>query len=122
MAQTDFIEQLKQLGLDPKDRGNGRISFEYTVPVGKFYGEKVELGFEVPADFPLNPPSGPHVSPRLLPLNNTQGVPHPAGGIHESKNFGATWEYLSRPFPEWKNTDRTVRAYMAHIRGLFATQ
>lgn len=121
MAQADFLNQLRDLGFQPQDLGNGKVAIDFVVPVGKFAGEAVKIGFQVPPDFPLTSPGGPHVCPKLLPLNNTQGIPHPAGAIHAS-DFGGDWEYWSRPFPKWAGTDRTVRAYLAHVRGLFATQ
>lgn len=121
MGVTEILKDLRDLGLEPTDRGDGKVSFPYVVPVGKFQGEKIELGIKFNPDFPLSPPGGPHVKPMLLPLNNAQGIPHPSGAIHKSE-FGDEWEYWSRPFPDWPNSGRTVRAYMAHVRGLFATQ
>jgi hypothetical protein len=120
-GRAEFVRQLEELGhrvtlVEP----NG-LKFDYEVPLGRFSGQKVRLGFQVGDDFPLNPPSGPHVSPRILPINTAQ-VPHPAGGVHENIFFGPDWEYWSRPYPDWNRTDRTVRAYMAHIRRLFETQ
>lgn len=120
MARQDFITQLQQLGYTVEDRGENRIAFPYKVPVGRFLGQDIWLGFVVGDDFPLNPPSGPHVSPQLLPLNTVTNV-HPAGGIHPSL-FGPEWEYWSRPFPEWHTTDRSVRTYLSHIRHLVDTQ
>ncbi len=81
------------LGYAVEGRGDDRIAFRYDVPVGKFLGKQIQIGFAVPDDFPSSPPSGPHVSPRLLPLNNTSKE-HPGGGIHESSSFGDEWEYL----------------------------
>jgi hypothetical protein len=121
VAAQGFVQQLKDLGYKVEDKGDGKVAFPYTVPVGKFEGKEITLGFVVPGDFPATPPSGPHVSPRLLPLNNSSQQ-HPAGGVHESAPFGPGWEYWSRPFPGWAGTDRTARAYMAHIRNLFFTQ
>lgn len=120
MARQDFIEQLKTLGYVPQDLGNNRIWFSYTIPVGKFIGQQIQLGFVVGDDFPANPPGGPHISPHLLPIN--AGGTHPSGGIHDNREFGGSWQYWSRPFPSWANTDRSVRIYMAHIRHLFETQ
>jgi hypothetical protein len=89
------------------------------VPVGRFIGQKVKVGFQVNDDFPANPPGGPHISPRLLPLKS--GGEHPSGQVHASP-LGDDWEYWSRPYPEWHRTDRSVKAYMAHVRHLFDTQ
>lgn len=91
------------------------------MPVGKFQGNQIWLGFVVNDDFPLVAPSGPHLSPRLLPLHPANDLPHPQGGVHESP-FGPEWEYWSRPFTGWGKTDRTVAAYLGHIRDLFAKE
>jgi len=119
MARSDFTDQLRSHGYDPVELGDGKVAFDYIIPVGQFAGKTIKLGFIVGEDFSLNPPSGPHVSPELLPRQ--AGGSHPSGGIHESQ-FGNGWQYWSRPFPNWNRTDRTVRAYMSHIRHLFDTQ
>jgi len=120
MAAADFVDQLKSLGFDVTEHGDGKVSVRYVVESGKFVGTSIRLGFAIPGDFPLNPPSGPHISPRLLPMNN-QGGPHPTHGIHDSP-FGADWQYWSRPMPNWADTKRSVRDVMAHVRHLFDTQ
>ena len=119
MARTQFVEQLRALGIEPEDRGGGRLAFRFTIEVGRFAGREVWLGVAVGDDFPANPPGGPHVSPRLLPIQS--GGTHPSGGVHDSP-FGPEWQYWSRPFPGWAQTDRSVRAYLAHVRHLFHTQ
>jgi hypothetical protein len=121
MAAQDFIDQLRQLGYVVIERGGDRIEFVYKVETGKFAGQIIQLGFEVPGDFPLTPPSGPHLSPRLLPITNGGGS-HPTGAIHPSNNFGPEWEYWSRPLKHWAETKRTVRDVLAHVRHLFDTQ
>jgi hypothetical protein len=63
MARKDFVDGLTALGHEPEDRGDGRIVFRYTIPVGKFAGRELHLGFQVADDFPLNPPGGPHFTP-----------------------------------------------------------
>jgi hypothetical protein len=119
MARKDFIDQLKALNYQVEELPENRLAFDYRVPVGKFAGKDIRLGFVVADDFPQNPPSGPHVSPRLLPLQS--GGQHPSGGINASP-FGEDWEYWSRPFQGWAGTDRSVKAYLAFIRQLFDTQ
>src|SRR5688572_29735708 len=119
MPRQDFIEQLKAMQCEPSDRDGSFITFPYTIPVGRLAGTQITLGFQVTDDFPMNPPGGPHVSPRLMPQNPSGGT-HPTFGIHAS-NLGEDWQYWSRPFPNWPTTDRTVKAYMAHIRHLFDT-
>ncbi len=119
MARADFMLQLQALGYDVEDKGSNFYAFRYRIPVGKMMGKEVGLAFEVADDFPLNPPGGPHVSPKVHP--NLSGGAHPTGGIHDSI-LGLEWQYWSRPFKEWSKTNRSVKAYMAHIRHLFDTQ
>ena len=119
MARQDFIDGLKAIGYQPELRDGGLVAFRYIIPVGKFAEKEISLGFAVNDDFPLNPPGGLHVSPCLLP-HKTQGGSHPTCGIHNSP-FGSSWQYWSRPFPEWAKTKRDIRAYMAHVRHLFDT-
>jgi hypothetical protein len=117
-----FIAQLKAQGFQVESKGDGRIMFSYKIPVGKLLGQEVQLGFKVPPDFPMTPPSGPHVSPRLHPLHPGNDIPAPFGGVHESPDFGPDWQYWSRPFREWQSGKYSAREYMAFIRKLFADQ
>ena len=92
---------------------------EYVVPGGRFVDQKVKLGFEVPPDFTRTPPGGPHVSPRLLPIN--PGAPDHPNRAAESPAFGADWEYWSRPYSgKWRGREG-VSEYLAHIDHLFMT-
>ena len=118
MPKEDFVRQLNQMGYEVDDLGGNHIAFQCEIPCGKMAGQKIKLGFDVPQDFPLTPPPGPHVSPRLLP--NQSGGTHPTGGIHDSP-FGPEWQYWSRPISHWSNTKRTVKDVMAHIWHLFDT-
>lgn len=120
MAKQDFINQLTSLGYKVEDLGSNKIEFKYAIPIGRLADQEIKLGFLIQDDFPANPPSGPHVSPRLLPINPQSGT-HPNCGIHESEQFGPEWEYWSRPFPDWGRTDHTARTYMAFVRRLFET-
>ncbi|MGC3990192.1 MAG: hypothetical protein QM796_11020 [Chthoniobacteraceae bacterium] len=118
MKRTEFITQLGELGFEPKKCVvDGFIEFSFTIPIGKFAGQKIQLALQV---MDLNPPGGPHISPHLLPIN-TQSLPHPVGGIHNSP-LGAAWQYWSRPFSGWAQSDRSAKTYMAHINKLFDTQ
>jgi hypothetical protein len=121
MALEEFADQLRKMGYEVAVYPDNRVSFPYVVECGKFDGREITLGFVVPTDFPLNPPTGPHVKPRLLPINITQG-PHPVHGVHESAQFGAEWQYWSRPMHHWSKTARTVADVMRHVRRLFETQ
>jgi hypothetical protein len=128
MAIKDFVEGLKALGYDPQVFENGRLVFDYRPELGRFAGQVIKLGLTVGEDFPLSPPGGPRVSPRLLPLHPAQDIPHPNGAVHEAPDYGPEWEYWSRPYTSWQTVDRTaagapaaVAKYMRHIRNLFAT-
>jgi hypothetical protein len=110
MARIDFINELRELGIDPKVEGT-KVFFDYDIPVGRNIGRKVSLGFEVGDDYPMNCPPGPHFksddSHWIEPHNNVNPSP-----------FGEGWRYWSRPFPKWNQTDRKARTYLAHIKNL----
>ena len=120
MARVDFTNELQALGYQVQDHGDGKISFPYTVPCGKFADQEIRLGFVVPEDFNLSSPSGPHITPKLLP-RKTDGDKHPHDGVHDSP-FGDEWQYWSRPMHHWAKTGRTVKEVLAHMRRLFDTQ
>ena len=102
------------------------LVIDYEVDSGKFAGTKVKHGFVVPGDFPLTPPSGPHVSPHIHPINT--GGQHPTGAVHQSQAapfqdaLGGEWQYWSRPFTNWAGSKKTVAAYMSHIWRLWDSQ
>lgn len=120
-AVENFAEGLRNLGFEPEFRSDDLVAFAYVVEVGPLAGDTVTIGLHVPADWPMSPPSGPIISPRILPLHPGQEIGHPYGGVHDNAELGAEGHYLSRPFPGWPTTDRTVCAYMGHIRHLFDT-
>lgn len=117
-----FIDGLKQLGYSPQDKGDNRVAFVYTINDGRFKDRKITIGIEVPTDFNVTCPTGPHISPRLIPLN-----PQGAGNDRaaESPNFGADWQYLSRPFRDqeagWNRTSKDVKAYLRHVTWILET-
>jgi len=121
MAVADFVKQLRDMGFDVTELPDNRVSFPYTVEIGKFEGQEIAVGFVVPPDFPLNPPTGPHIKPRLLPINTAQGL-HPLAGVHETSQFGSEWQYWSRPMHHWSTCEKTARDVMRHLRRLFETQ
>ncbi|MGH9713615.1 MAG: hypothetical protein ACRD5M_09990 [Candidatus Acidiferrales bacterium] len=117
-----FSEGLKQLGYNPVDRGDSRLAFEYPIGAGRFKDKIITVGIEVPPDFNVTCPTGPHISPRLIPINpNAPGNDRAA----DSPNFGSEWQYLSRPFVDqqagWNRTSRNVKAYMQHIKRILDT-
>lgn len=117
-----FSEGLKQLGYAPEDPGNNRLAFAYTIGSGRFKDKIIKVGIEVPLDFNVTCPTGPHISPRLIPIN-TGG----AGNDRAADSpFGAEWQYLSRPFADqrqegWHRTNRDVKAYLRHIKRILET-
>ncbi len=116
-GKPEFERQLRELGYEPQDQVDGRVVFPYTVPAGSFAGKNVLLGTKVPPDFPRTPPGGPHISPRLQPLN--PGCPTHPNRVHES-DFGPEWQYWSRSVPNWK-PGGGVAAYLAYVHRLFET-
>jgi hypothetical protein len=108
VSAAGFLAALTQAGFDVTTR-DGHAVFAYLIEAGPKAGEQVQVGLAIPGDWPLSPPPGPHVSPRLG---------HPHGAVHDSP-LGPTWEYWSRPVPNW-TLDRSLRAYLRHLRTLFA--
>lgn len=124
-----FLNGLRQLGFRPtqlKDQDN-HVVFDYVVETGTHASKTFRLGLVVPIDFPMNAPTGPYVSPEVHPIKPQHG-PHPTGGIHKKQArvfdnaVGGSWQYWSRPFPEWQNSKRTVAAYLSHIWKLWDSQ
>lgn len=118
-----FQAGLEGLGYEVTDHGAGNLSFSYEVEVGPMQGRVVTLGFKVPDDFPVTPPSGPLVMPHIHPLQ--AGGVHPTGGVHLGSGFsglGDSFQYWSRPISSWATSRKTVAEYMAFIRHLWATQ
>ena len=111
-----FAAGLKELGYAPEDLGNNRVAFAYTVAAGRFKGQVIKMGLEVPRDFHATCPTGPHISPRLIPINANGGPNNRAA----DSPFGAEWAYLSRPFVDgadgWNRTTKDVKAYMRHLQ------
>jgi hypothetical protein len=124
-----FLKGLRDLGYGPivLDGKPDHIVITYTVQSGKFADKTLKLGFIVPADFPLNTPSGIHVAELIHPLQS--GGTHPTGGIHREQAapfqqaLGGEWQYWSRPpGPAWATGKKTVVSYMSHIWRLWDSQ
>jgi len=110
MEFNDFLMEVHSIYTDAALVNENFVEFEFQIPVGGRLGESIKIALTFVPDWPLSCPPGPHVSPR---------IGHPDGNVHASP-LGETWEYWSRPFPEWAQSDRTFKAYMSHIRALFA--
>ena len=105
----EFERQARALGLTGVRRAGNQVSFELDIPAGTFAGQTRTVGADVPADFPMTPPPGQHVTPPTV---------HTGGAVHGS-SFGAGWVYWSRPIQRWA-ADRSLRAWVRHVRSLFA--
>jgi hypothetical protein len=108
VGAAGFLAALAEAGIDATIRGE-YVVFPYVIEVGGRAGQQIQVGLAVPRDWPLTPPPGPHLSPRLG---------HPRGAVHDSP-LGPGWEYWSRPVPNWPH-DRSLRGYLRHLRTLFA--
>ena len=120
-----FATQLSEAGVSVVELGDEHVVIPaYRVAEGKFEGLEMDLGVVVPADFPLTPPSGPHVH-KLIHVNRGDGV-HPDGHIHassdHSQHFKDGWQYWSRPFPDWTSGSRHAVRYMEYVRALWEDQ
>lgn len=109
VGAAGFLAALADQGLSPTVPSDGFAVFPYVIQVGRLAGEEIHVGLAIPGDWPMSPPPGPHVKPRLG---------HPYGSVHTSP-LGPDWEYWSRPIPNWPR-DRSMRAYLRHLRTLFA--
>jgi hypothetical protein len=103
-----MLAGLAAAGYTVEQQGDFAV-FDYVIEVGPRAEETVRIGLALVQDWPLSPPPGPHVRPRLG---------HPEGAVHNSP-LGVEWEYWSRPAPNW-SVDRTVRGYLRHLRTLFS--
>lgn len=112
-GRTLFAEGLHELGYKPVlvEGSESLLYFNYVFPNGPRIAESVDLGLEIPPNFSVEPPHGPHYRPTFL---RGKGLP----GVHENMAFGPEWDHWSRPHPRWNLTDRTVNAYMRHLRTL----
>jgi hypothetical protein len=106
-----FVAELIDLGYEPTVRDPNLVSFPYLIQNGPRAGELVELGVEVPVNFPIESPHGPCYKPAILRESAVTGV-------HPGRHFGPEWDHWSRPHPRWSSTDRSVRAYLRHVRSL----
>ncbi len=113
----ELQRQLTELGLQPEILNNVYVAFKFKVPHGRFRGQEIEIALEAP-QFPLNPPSGPYIKPHLMPFTGGGGV-HPTGGIHQRNLPTEEWQYWSRPFSNWNNSEKNAKEYLAFIRTLF---
>lgn len=102
------------------------VVIDYRVDSGKFVGTNLRLGFVVPADFPVTPPSGIHISSLIHPYK--AGGDHPTGKVHRDQAMpfqealGGQWQYWSRPPKDWATCKKTVATYMSYVWRLWDSQ
>lgn len=116
MGQDKFADGLTELGFSVSKEGNDRVVTDYTIHEGRFANHQIKLGIIVPGDFEITPPSGIHISPRLIPVNPNA----PDHSRATDSPLGNEWQYLSRPFPNWP-LKRTVKRYMEYVAHLLDT-
>ncbi|OGZ05513.1 MAG: hypothetical protein A2845_05910 [Candidatus Lloydbacteria bacterium RIFCSPHIGHO2_01_FULL_49_22] len=117
-GKEKFIQGLKNLGFEVENLEGNRLAFALSVNEGTLAGKTVRVGVDVPGDFELTAPHGPHIHPRTLPTN-TSSQEH-RDRIHDS-DFGPEWMHLSRPHPSWESSKRNVDVYLAHVIKLLNT-
>lgn len=115
MGIKTLINQLNEAGYEISIM-NDFVVFRFIIPVGRFLNKKIEVALQAP-QFPEIPPSGPHIKPHLLPISGGGGI-HPTGGIHASP-IGSEFQYWSRPFHGWNESNKDVYEYLAHLRTIF---
>jgi hypothetical protein len=121
-----LITELAELGYNARTPVAGHRDFvviDYVVELGPLVGGVIEIGRKVPPDYPLSAPGGVLVRPHLLPINSNGGE-HPHAGVHPGETGGIndpSFQYWSRPIPNWPATGRDAQALIAHVRSLFAT-
>jgi len=122
MPNEKFITGLKDLGYEVEILSETRVAIPYTPFEGRLKGQPIKVGFEVPQDFEISPPTGPHISPVLLTMNES-ATTHPEKVL--SSPFGSEWQYLSRPYQssrgDWNNSSRTVKEYMRFVEDILNT-
>lgn len=117
MGSEEILKQLSEQGYKPVMYDNGFVGFEFEIPHGKFRNQKVQIALQAP-QFPDIPPSGPYIKPYLLPIKPEHG-PHPYHGVHDRKLPNAEFQYWSRPFHGWDESEKTIKVYLAFLRTLF---
>lgn len=117
-----FVTGLKELGYSVEILSETRVAIPYIPFEGKLKGQQLKVGLEIPPDFEISVPTGPHITPPLLTINKNANT-HPEKVLPSP--FGTEWQYLSRPYPEkgggWKNTKRTVGVYMHYVEEILNT-
>lgn len=110
MSKANFVSELQAMGLNPIEPAADKVQFEYLIPIGSNAGIKITVGSLVTNDYPMVPPGAPHFKSM-----GVTGWQEARSNIHQSP-FGPEWKYWSRALPDWNNTERNAKVYMAFLR------
>ena len=116
MGRDKFKAGLEALGHTVEVADPDKVIVTLVIGGGRFAGQSIKVGMQVPNDFEMTPPGGIHISPRLIPPSTAQDHTRSA----DSPQFGPEWQYLSRPFDQWA-LKRTVKRYMEYVVHLLDT-
>lgn len=104
--------QLQELGYTTERPIPTMVAFLFKISHGRFRGKEVYIALDA-QHFPNVAPHGPYFKPQII---RESGKPHPLGGIHYQNKPSSEWEHWSRPIPNWEQTDKTMKTYLAYIR------
>ena len=103
----EFVELISARGCKAELRG-GLVVVQLVPPLGPLAGQTVDVGTDVPGDFPRVPPHWVHLAENVsLP-----------GGKPKASELGAGWLKWSRQHPEWRADHEPGSQWLAHIRSL----
>ncbi len=99
-----FVDVMTAAGyaVDQPVDANGKswcVVKDFGISGGRFSGKVIEIAIPVPPDFPVTPPGGLFVSPRLADEQTLQNV---QVGDEAIAALGGAWQYWSRPFMDGK--------------------
>jgi hypothetical protein len=106
-----FVDGLRRLRADPEVR-DGLVFYRVEPVDGRHAGEVVETAVEVAelTGWPMVPPHWIHLPMEImLPATNSQRSTRPRWLRHSRQVFG------------WGSDADSVRAWIAHVRGVLAT-
>lgn len=115
-GETIFKEQLEQLKYDVDILQLSQRNFvkikNYKVIKGEHKDKMIEIAFQVPADFPINPPRGIYVKLDLT-VNNSKDEKTDVKAANPLDN---KWKLLSRIYVKWnEGPKKTVKVYMDFV-------
>ncbi|MGC9221843.1 MAG: hypothetical protein ACP5H2_10920 [Solirubrobacteraceae bacterium] len=79
---AQLVDELEALGYEV-EIADPFVVIDYTIDIGPLDGMEIRLGLDG-SGHPYSPPSGPFISPWVLPLR-PDGSPAPRGGVHDAR-------------------------------------